>query len=104
MQSSLSFVDSPARPFPTRVSPRRPRSRRSTAAPSLSPVPGQGPTGASAHERLSAGAPDTAIPDPGPTGDENQRRSITLQVIRDGTGLAGLALWAWACLRLLGAG
>lgn len=28
---------------------------------------------------------------------------LVLQVIREGTGLAGLVLWGWACLRLLGA-
>ena len=95
MQPSLLLAPVPVVRIPAgagrRSTVRRPV-RRGLAAPVASP---RAAPSRSAPETGSQGAP-------APSAGRTPRASVVLQVIREGTGLAGLAVWAWACLRLLG--
>ena len=84
-------------PALSRHLPSRPPSARRQASGGRTPVPAKiGHTRETIdRERVDEHATDVLPPGRG-------RGTVVLDVIREGTGLAGLALWAWACLRLLG--
>lgn len=104
MQPSLSLQPAPVPPAaPVRPVRRRP-SLRALPRPD---VPASGRTadkalvegGSNGRERDARKSPVSE----GARSAARNRAQLALDVIREGTGLAGLALWAWACLRLLGA-
>ncbi len=106
MQTSLAFRATPVRPPAIGGSKGRRFARSTAASASGRPAPGRAPdVGPARRGALQAASPDPS--DDGGTdgsGGSGNQGLVALQVIREGTGLAGLALWGWACLRLLGAG
>lgn len=104
MQTSLAFHATPVRP-PAIGGSRGPGRLPRLAAASARGRPA--PARATALQPARRGTPEAARrapSDDGGIGASGKSGLVVLQVIREGTGLAGLALWGWACLRLLGAG